>query len=54
MKKIRMIGMEYSKKWNDWNVWNDKNYYLWNLMEWNQHSTYSKMFLIWNDFSNDN
>ena len=22
-------------------------------MEWNQHSTYSKTFLIWNDFSND-
>ena len=27
-------------------MWNDKNYYFWNLMEWNQHSTYSKTFLI--------
>ena len=33
------------------NMWNNTNYYFWNLMEWNQHFTHSKTFLIWNDFS---
>ena len=39
---------------NNWNIWNDRKYYFWNLMEWNQYSIYSKTFLIWNDFSNRN